>query len=129
MASVVAGGLFNTVAFSKLNHLGYSEEITCHNHALEQLAKAKQEWYEHEVVRKDHIAQLERQLRKANQDLNLANKAPVQLSQYQSTVTPEPKLSDHYQPSQEMQHYPNLAVGTLGLVTGVGLVRFLGMFV
>ena len=57
MASVVAGGLFNAVAFagagclfSKLNHRGYADEIKRHNHAFEQLAKAKQEWYEKEVT-------------------------------------------------------------------------------
>ena len=78
-------GLFNAVAFagagylfSKLNHHGYSEEISRHNH--EQLAKAKQEWYENEVARKDHIAQLELELKKANQDLVLTNKALMQLS-------------------------------------------------
>ena len=72
MASVVAGGLFNAVAFagagylfSKLsNHRGYADEIKRHNHALEKLAQAKQEWYEKEVQRKDHIAQLQEEIRK-----------------------------------------------------------------
>ena len=75
MANVIAGGLFNTVAFpgvgyrfSKLNHRGYSEEIKRHNLALEKLAEEKQESYER-GHKKGHIAQLERQLQKANQDI------------------------------------------------------------
>ena len=52
MTSVVAGGLFNAVAFagaeflfSKLNHRGYEKEIKRHNKAIEELAKAKEAWY------------------------------------------------------------------------------------
>ena len=59
MASLVAGGLFNAIAFaragflfSKLNHTGYKEEIKRHNVALEQLSRAKEKWYEKEVERK-----------------------------------------------------------------------------
>ena len=46
--SVVAGGLFNAVAFaragflfSKLNNEGYKEEIKRHNEAMEKLTKAR----------------------------------------------------------------------------------------
>ena len=48
MASVVAGGLFNAVAFAvgylfiKLNIKGHANEIKRHNHALEKLPQAKQ---------------------------------------------------------------------------------------
>ena len=59
MASVVAGGLFNAVAFpgvgcffSKVNHSGYEAEIKRHNRALEDLARAKKAWYENEVAKK-----------------------------------------------------------------------------
>ena len=53
MTSVVAGGLFNAIAFagtafllSKLNQKGYEAEIKRHNKAIEKLAQAKEEWYE-----------------------------------------------------------------------------------
>ena len=59
---MVVGGLFNAFAFagagflfSKLNHSGYKDEIKRHNLALEHLSKAKQEWYEEEVSRKNKI--------------------------------------------------------------------------
>ena len=45
-----------------------------HNHSLEQLAQAKQAWYEKEVARKDLIAELKEQLAEANQDINMTNK-------------------------------------------------------
>ena len=61
MASMVVGGLFNAFAFAgagylfnKLNHNGYKDEIKRHNLALEHLSKAKQEWYEEEVSRKNN---------------------------------------------------------------------------
>ena len=53
MASVLAGGLFNAVAFSgagyvfhKLDKSGYEEEMKRHNEAMEKLSKAKEKWYE-----------------------------------------------------------------------------------
>ena len=64
MASAVASGLFNAVAFSaasfifgKLSHKDYSQEMKRHNMAVEKLTKAKNEWYEKEVA-KDHITKL-----------------------------------------------------------------------
>ena len=46
--------------------------------------------------------------------MNATNRALVQLRKYQdTTVNPEPKLSDYYQSSNEMKHYQNLAIGTL----------------
>ena len=110
MASVVAGGLFNAVAFAvgylfiKLNIKGHTNEIKRHNHALKKLAQAKQEWYETEVERKDHIAQLREELAQANKDMSFTNKALVQLKKYEGIIHPEPKLSDFYQPSDEMKH-------------------------
>ena len=53
MASVVAGGLFNAVAFAgagyvfhKLDKKGYEDEMKRHNLAVEQLQAAKEKWYE-----------------------------------------------------------------------------------
>ena len=65
MASVVAIGIFNVVAFagagylfSKLNHNGYEDEIKRHNLAIEKLSKAKEKWYEGQVNRKKKIERL-----------------------------------------------------------------------
>ena len=91
MASVVAGGLFNAVAFacagflfSKLNHRGYEDEIKRHN--------------------LEHIAQLRQELADSNHDFNVTNEALIQLKKYEETINPEPKLSDYYKPSREMKH-------------------------
>ena len=53
MTSVVAGGLFNAVAFAdagyvfhKLDKKGYEGEMKRHNLAMEQLTVAKEKWYE-----------------------------------------------------------------------------------
>ena len=133
IASAIAGGVFYAFAFagagwlfSKLNHKGYKAEIKRHNHSLEQLAKDKQKWYQEEVRRKDHIAELKEQLAHANSDINATNRALIQLKKYEDTVNPEPVLSDYYQPSDEMKHYQTLAVGALGLASGMGLVKVLG---
>ena len=103
--------------------------MKCHNHSLEQLAQAKQAWYEKEVARKDLIAELKEQLAEANQDINMTNKALIQLKKYENTINPEPKLSDFCKPPDEMKHYQNLAIGTLGLVSGMGLVKILSLLV
>ena len=51
MAGVVAGGLFNAVAFAgagyvfhKLDKSWYEEEMKRHNEAMEELSKARDEW-------------------------------------------------------------------------------------
>ena len=78
MASVVAGGIFNAVAFagagflfSKLNHQGYDDEMKRHNKALEDLAKANQAWSKREVARKNRIAKLRLELGDANTDFEI----------------------------------------------------------
>ena len=48
MASVIAGSLFNAVPFTSVNEA----EIKRHNKAREDLAKAKEKWYENEVAKK-----------------------------------------------------------------------------
>ena len=88
MSNVVAGGIFNAVAFagagflfSKLNKEEYKEEIKRHNEAMEKLTKAKEAWYEREVARKDRIAQLRLELEDANKDFNETNRALRTLEQ------------------------------------------------
>ena len=75
MSSVVAGGIFNAMAFagagflfSKLNKEGYKDEMRRHNEAMEKLTKAKEAWYERDVARKDRMAQLRLELDDANKD-------------------------------------------------------------
>ena len=62
MASVVAGGLFNAVAFAgaghvfhKLDKSSYEDKMKRHNLAVEQLQAAKEKWYE-KTVEKNKIA-------------------------------------------------------------------------
>ena len=137
MASVVAGGLFNAIAFagagflfSKLNNTGYKEEIKRHNLAIEQLSMAKEKWYEKEVERKNSIEEKRRQLVNANADINDTNKALSNLSkalEYQITKLeferkPEPELSNYYKPSKEMEEYQMLTTAAVGL--GCGFVGY-----
>ncbi len=54
MASLVVGGIFNAFAFAgylfkMINSDGYGEEIKRHNLAMEQLARARQEWNQKEI--------------------------------------------------------------------------------
>ena len=67
MAGIVAGGLFNTIAFAgvgyvfhKLYKNGYEKEI--HDKAMEKLSKEKEKWYESTVERKNKIALLRQKL-------------------------------------------------------------------
>ena len=82
MASVVAGGLFNAVAFAgagyvfhKLDKKGYEDEMKRHNLAMEQLTAAKEKWYEKTVEKKNKVALLHQQLVDANKDLDATNEA------------------------------------------------------
>ena len=93
MASVVAGGIFNAVAFagagflfSKLNHQGYDDEMKRHNKALEDLAKANQAWSEREVARKNRIAKLRLELGDANTDFEKTNRALKLLQNHQAST-------------------------------------------
>ena len=59
MASVIAGGLFNAVAFAgagyvfhKLDKKGYEDEMKRHNLAMERLKAAQDEWYKESVEKK-----------------------------------------------------------------------------
>ena len=62
MTSVVAGRLFDAVAFAgagyvfhKLDKKGYEDEMKRHNLAMEQLTVAKEKWYEKTVEKKNKI--------------------------------------------------------------------------
>ena len=69
MASVVAGGLFNAVAFAgagyvfhKLDKKVYEDEMKRHNLAVEQLQAANEKWYEKTVEKKNKVALLRQRL-------------------------------------------------------------------
>ena len=131
MSSVVAGGLFNAVAFagarflfSKLNHRGYEDEIKRHNEAVEKLAKAKEAWYEREVERKNKIEELRLKLNDANNDFKETNRA-LKVLQNAKKVDSKPTVHDYYEPSDEMKKYQNVTIGTLGIATGAGIIKLI----
>ena len=131
MASMVVGGLFNAFAFaaagflfSKLNHSGYKDEIKRHNLALEHLSKAKQEWYEEEVSRKNKIEEKRHQLVEANKDINTTNAALNALDHLnrvmeKRSLEREPTLDDYYKPSEEMEGYKVLVMTAAGATAGL----------
>ena len=135
MTSVVAGGIFNAVAFagagflfSKLNHNGYEDEIKRHNKALEDLAKAKQSWVERETARKNKIffTRLRLERADADKDFERANRASrfLQKVKKASAADREPTIHDFYEPSNEMKKYQDITIGGIGLVTGASIMGF-----
>ena len=128
---MVVGGLFNAFAFAgagylfnKLNHNGYKDEIKRHNLALEHLSKAKQEWYEEEVSRKNKIEEKRHQLVEANKDINATNaslKALDHLNRIMKkrSLEREPTLNDYYKPSEEIEAYKVLTMAAVGLGGGL----------
>ena len=82
MASVVAGGLFNAIAFAgdgymfhKLDKNGYEKEMERHHKAMEEFNKEKEKWYERTMEKKNKIALLRQKLSDANKDLDEVNEA------------------------------------------------------
>ena len=137
MTSIVAGGIFNAVAFagagflfSKLNHNGYEDEIKRHNKALEDLAKAKQAWTERETARKNKILRLRLERADADKDFERANRALRLLQKIEkaSAVDHEPTIHDFYEPSNEMKKYQDFAIGGIGLVTGASIMKIISSF-
>ena len=133
MASVVAGGLFNAVAFAgagyvfhKLDKKGYEDEMKRHNLAMEQLTAAKEKWYEKTVEKKNKVALLRQQLEDANKDLDATNEALHKLrTAMDEDIVPEPTITDYYEPSDEMKMYTNVVVGITGSVAGMLVTKML----
>ncbi len=131
MASMVAGGLFNAVAFAgagylfqKFNKDGYGEEVRRHNLALEKLEKARQEWNQKDIERREKMEALRQEKKEADADFEKINKA---LRNYEKATTlmydgkkftRQPHLWDFYEPSDEMKEYMALSIGSMGLVGG-----------
>ena len=126
MASVVAGGLFNAIAFAgagyvfhKLDKSGYEAEMERHNRAMEKLNKEKEKWYEQQVEKKNKIALLRQKILDADKDLDDVNEALHNLrtanEELQDTEAQEPTLDMYYEPSDEMKKYMDIVTGVLGL--------------
>ena len=129
MASMVAGGIFNAFAgagylFKMINNGGYGEEIKRHNLAMEQLARARQEWNKKEIEQRAKLAELRQEQSDAKEDFKEINKS---LKNYKKAndleivfngkkFVREPHIWDFYDPSDEMKEYMTLAIGTMGLV-------------
>ena len=134
--TAVAGTIFTTtvaeisvagavVLIEMIDKNRYAEEMKRHNQALEELAKAKELFYENEVRQHDKIQELRRRVDEANEDMVATNKALDLLRKIQSVeykgkrFAREPHVDDFYEPSNEMQDYQQFAVVAMGIVSGV----------
>ncbi len=108
---MVAGGLFNAVAFAgagylfqKLNRNGYGEETRRHDLALEKLEKARQEWNQKDIERQEKVAALRRERSDADTDFKNINKALKDYEKVTTLVfegkkfTRQPHIWDFYDP-------------------------------
>ena len=134
MASVVAGGLFNAIAFAgagyvfhKLDKNGYEKEMKRHNEPMEKLSEEKEKWYERTVEKKNKIALLRQRLSDANKDLDETNEAlhNLRTGTEELEEDKEPTLDDYYEPSEEMKMCMNVVTGVIGSVSGYLVTRLL----
>ena len=141
MASVVASMTQNVFAglafagsgylFKMVDKINYEVEIKRHNKALEDLAKAKEAFYENGVKQRDKIQELKQELADANNYIENTNRAldmlrKVQTVEYNNMkFDREPKLSDFYQPSNEMKEYQFITTGIIGICSGYLLSKIL----
>ncbi|CAB3994804.1 Hypothetical predicted protein [Paramuricea clavata] len=121
---------FEGFLFSHLNRNGYKEEVKRHNRALEELAEAKEKFYESEVKRRNQELRRRQEILDANHDIEETNKALDELRNYNrrmdlSAPDRKPKLSDYYQPSNDMQKYMYVTVSAVDLGSGYVLTRIL----
>ena len=136
MASVVAGGLFNAIAFAgagyvfhKLQKSGYEAEIERHNKAMEKFNKENEKWHERTVEKKNKIALLRQKISDADKDLDEVNDALHKLrtatEHLKESEAQEPTLDEYYKPSDEMKKYLDIVTGILGLGSGYLLTKLL----
>ncbi len=129
--SMAMGGLFNAVAFAgacyifqHINKDGYEKETKRHDLAMEQLARAQQEWNQKDIERQEKIAALRQERSDANADFGNINKALKDYERVTTLVyegkkfTRQPHIWDFYDPSDEMKVYMTIAIGSIGLVGG-----------
>ena len=141
MASIVRSLLqttFAAVSFAGAGYLfkafdksGYEAEVKRHNKALEELAKAKEAFYQNEVKEHDRIQQFKQQLAGANNDIEDRNRALAQLRQAQliqyngQIFDRESQLNDFYHPSDKMKEYQYITIGVVGVGTGYLVSRYI----
>ena len=141
MASIVESLLqttFAAVSFAGAGYLfkafdknGYETEIKRHIKALEELAKAKEAFYQNEVKEHGRIQKLRQQLADGNIDIEDTNRALAQLRQVQSikyngqTFNSEAQLNDFYHPSDKMKEYQYITIGVVGVGTGYIVSRYI----
>lgn len=127
MASIAAYGVFNAIAFAGylfklLDGKGYQKEIKHHDLAMEKLTQAREEWYQNEVLKNDEISRKRQELIALRADMRTVDKALDELRKmtiHNRTFTRLPQLNDYYRPSEEMDHYKHLVVGSAGLASGL----------
>ena len=124
----VGGTVVNTLAFSGTNFVFSrltdhgEEECKRHNLALERLQKARDEWNEDQMKRLDFINKKLREKNEARAYINNVDEAMLEyyrvLAKQIKPLSPEPKLSDFYHPSESQKNGELLffAVGT-GIAT------------
>ncbi|CAB3982727.1 Hypothetical predicted protein [Paramuricea clavata] len=96
----------------------------------EELAEAKEKFYKSEVKRRNQELRRRQEILDANHDIEETNKALDELRNYNrrmdlSAPDRKPKLSDYYQPSDDMQKYMYVTVSAVGLGSGYVLTRIL----
>ena len=82
MAATIGGSLWAALAFSGTGYLfrlldksGYDTEMKRHNLAMENLSKAREQWYEEEVRKEDEMARKRQELLASRADLSTVNRA------------------------------------------------------
>lgn len=132
MASIIGQGassLFAAFAFSGASllfkHLDggndYKEEMKRHNLAEEDLARAKEKFFENETKNRDKIEKRRSQLVSANKDMENVNDSLdlLQKVTYKNRVfTRRPIINDFYKPSPKMKEYQYIWTGIVGLGAG-----------
>ena len=127
MATAAAGGLFNAFAFAfagagylfkMFDKNGYAEEAKRHNLAMENLTAEREKYLEEVTDRRNRLAELKAELNEANRDIGDTNKALElvrRINELRNKAMPRnPKASDQYKPSSEMEEYMAL----FGLIAG-----------
>ena len=101
----------------------YAPETKRYHDALIQLQKDKEKFLERETERRNHITKLERELKEAQGDIVLTNRALNVLNQFKISNREEspPMLQDYYAPSDDIKNYNIAASVFLALFTGVML--------
>ena len=125
--------LINMLVLNLLDKGGYDAEMKRHNLAMEHLSKAREQWYEEEVRKKDEMARKRQEPLASRADLSTVNKALDALRKInvvydgntKKTFTKKLELKYLYKPSDKMKHHQNLTMG----IVGVGSRMLLGLLI